>query len=64
MTDTITPEPPSGEEPAPKEGWFRSITGDGPLYALLILFGLNSVDELDRTAFAILAPEIREEFEL
>ena len=45
-------------------GWLRSITGDGPLYALLILFGLNAVDELDRTAFAILAPEIREEFGL
>ena len=44
--------------------WLRSVAGDGPLYALLILFGLNAVDELDRTAFAILAPEIREEFEL
>ncbi len=64
MTDTLTPETPSGEEPAAKEGWLRSITGDGPLYALLILFGLNAVDELDRTAFAILAPEIREEFGL
>ncbi len=40
------------------------ITGTGPAYALLVLFGLNAVDELDRTAFAILVPEIREEFNL
>ena len=42
----------------------RNILGGGPLYPLLILFGLNAVDELDRAAFAILAPEIRDEFEL
>ncbi len=64
MTNTLTPEsaatPSSGRGPK----WLRSIVGDGPLYALLILFGLNAVDELDRTAFAILAPEIRDEFEL
>lgn len=40
------------------------ITGGGPLYPLLILFGLNAVDELDRTAFTVLLPEIREEFGL
>ena len=61
MTDTLGPDTEPGPE---QEGWLRSITGDGPLYGLLILFGLNAVDELDRTAFAILAPEIREEFEL
>ncbi len=64
MTDTLAPDTPSGEEPAAKTGWLRSITGDGPLYALLILFGLNAVDELDRTAFAVLAPDIRDEFGL
>jgi len=68
MTDTFTADtPPSGdagENGQRKEGWLRSITGDGPLYALLILFGLNAVDELDRTAFAILSPEIRDEFGL
>ena len=42
----------------------RNIAGGGPLYPLLILFGLNAVDELDRAAFGILAPEIRDEFEL
>lgn len=40
------------------------ITGGGPMYPLLILFGLNAVDELDRTAFGVLLPEIREEFGL
>ena len=42
----------------------RNIAGGGPLYPLLILFGLNAVDELDRAAFALLGPEIRDEFEL
>ena len=41
---------------------FSRIVGDGPAYPLFILFGLNAVDELDRTAFAILTPEIRDEF--
>src|SRR5688500_17747254 len=40
------------------------VTGGGPVYPLLILFGLNAVDELDRTAFGILLPEIRDHFEL
>jgi branched-chain amino acid transport system ATP-binding protein len=44
--------------------WLRSIAGEGPVFALLILFGLNAVDELDRSAFGILAPEIRDEFGL
>lgn len=43
---------------------FRQIVGDGPTLPLLVLFGLNAVDELDRAAFAILAPEIRDEFGL
>ena len=40
------------------------ITGGAPLMPLAILFGLNAVDELDRTAFAILTPEIRDAFGL
>ncbi|HJM97903.1 MAG TPA: MFS transporter [Acidimicrobiales bacterium] len=43
---------------------FTRVVGSGPTYPLIILFGLNAVDELDRTAFAILAPEIRDEFGL
>lgn len=42
--------------------WARALTGDGPLYALVILFGLNAVDELDRSAFGVLAPDIAADF--
>jgi ABC-type branched-subunit amino acid transport system ATPase component/predicted MFS family arabinose efflux permease len=38
--------------------------GDGPVLPLLILFGLNAADELDRTAFGILLPNIRDAFGL
>jgi len=41
-----------------------SITDGAPFYPLVVLFGLNAVDELDRTAFGILVPEIRDEFGL
>ncbi len=44
--------------------WLDRLTGSGPVMPLLVLFGLNAVDELDRAAFAILAPEIRDEFGL
>ena len=47
-----------------KPSIMRRIAGDGPIGALLVIFGLNAVDELDRSAFAILAPEIRDEFQL
>jgi ABC-type branched-subunit amino acid transport system ATPase component/MFS family permease len=40
------------------------ITNGAPVYPLIVLFGLNAVDELDRTAFGILVPEIREDFGL
>jgi len=42
----------------------RRITGGGPLLPLAILFGLNAVDELDRTVFGVLLPEIKDEFDL
>ena len=44
--------------------WLSGITGGAPVYPLLILFGLNAVDELDRTAFGILLPNIRDHFHL
>ena len=44
--------------------WLKEVTGGGPVYPLLVLFGLNAVDELDRTAFGILLPEIRDHFDL
>ena len=42
--------------------WLRELCGGQSAYPLVVLFGLNAVDELDRTAFGILLPEIRDEF--
>ena len=69
--------PAAGRRPAPAperelEGghvsrirrWLRDVCGGEPAYPLVILFGLNAVDELDRTAFGILLPEIRDAFGL
>jgi ABC-type branched-subunit amino acid transport system ATPase component/MFS family permease len=44
--------------------WKARTTGGAPLYPLVVLFGLNAVDELDRTAFGVLLPEIRDHFGL
>src|SRR5688500_16008016 len=44
------------------QGRFRSITGGAPFLPLLVLFGLNLVDEFDRIAFSALTPEIRDAF--
>ncbi|MEY2478122.1 MAG: hypothetical protein QOG87_3437 [Actinomycetota bacterium] len=41
-----------------------AITGGAATAPLLILFGLNAVDELDRSAFLLLLPEIRDDFGL
>jgi ABC-type branched-subunit amino acid transport system ATPase component/predicted MFS family arabinose efflux permease len=41
-----------------------AATGGAATVPLLILFGLNLVDELDRTAFGVLLPEIRDHFGL
>ena len=41
-----------------------TVTGGEAAFPLLVLFGLNAVDELDRTAYAILLPEIRDQFGL
>lgn len=40
----------------------KELVGSGPVFPLLILFGLNAVDELDRTGFGILLPNIRDAF--
>ena len=42
--------------------WVDGIVGGGAAYPLVVLFGLNMVDELDRTAFGVLLPEIRRDF--
>ena len=44
--------------------YFDDITAGYALYPLIILFGLNAVDELDRTVFGVLGPEIRDSFGL
>lgn len=44
--------------------YFDEISGGEALFPLLVLFGLNAVDELDRTVFGILGPEIRDHFGL
>ena len=40
------------------------ITGGAPALPLVVLFGLNVVDEFDRVAFGVLTPEIRDSFGL
>ena len=45
-------------------GWLRDICGGESAFPLVVLFGLNAVDELDRTAFGILLPNIRDDFHL
>jgi ABC-type branched-subunit amino acid transport system ATPase component/MFS family permease len=44
--------------------WMTDICGGEAAFPLIVLFGLNAVDELDRTAFGILLPEIRESFDI
>jgi branched-chain amino acid transport system ATP-binding protein len=42
----------------------RDVCGGEAIYPLMILFALNMVDELDRAAFGILLPNIRDEYNL
>jgi branched-chain amino acid transport system ATP-binding protein len=44
--------------------YFNEITAGHALFPLLVLFGLNAVDELDRTVFGVLGPDIRDHFGL
>jgi len=41
--------------------WLTEVCGGAAVYPLLILFGLNMCDELDRSAFAVLLPNIRDD---
>src|SRR5687768_2874922 len=48
-----------------RDEWRPSaVTLGAPVFPLVVLFGLNAVDELDRTAFAVLLPDIRDHFGL
>jgi MFS family permease len=53
-----------GLRPLPREWRPSAITLGAPMLPLGVLFGLNAVDELDRSAFAVLLPDIRDEFDL
>ena len=44
--------------------WLRGVCGGESAFPLVVLFGLNAVDELDRTAFGILLPNIRDAYDL
>jgi branched-chain amino acid transport system ATP-binding protein len=44
--------------------WLRGVCGGEAVFPLVVLFGLNAVDELDRAAFGVLLPEIRDDFGL
>ena len=44
--------------------YLTEITAGHAIYPLIVLFGLNAVDELDRTVFGVLGPEIRDSFGL
>ncbi|QGG95379.1 MFS transporter [Actinomarinicola tropica] len=71
---TATEQPPPTDEPvaAPRRplrarlsDWRPSnVTQGGPVYPLVVLFGLNLVDELDREAFNVLVPDIKDAFAL
>jgi ABC-type branched-subunit amino acid transport system ATPase component/MFS family permease len=63
MAAAVASAPPGGG-PWYKRLSPRRITGAAPLFPLAVLFGLNAVDELDRTAFQVLTPEIRDAFGL
>ena len=68
MTDESLNQHDRGADVSVHRRWGRrqmdKVTSGGPVYPLVVLFGLNAVDELDRTAFGVLLPEIREEFGL
>ncbi len=44
--------------------WLRAVCGGEAVFPIVVLFGLNAVDEFDRAAFGILLPEIRDHFDL
>jgi branched-chain amino acid transport system ATP-binding protein len=51
-------------KPRPPRRYLREITAGQAIFPLVVLFGLNACDELDRSAFFILTPEIRDAFDL
>ena len=62
MSATPVPAAPRGF--ARFRHWLGSLGGGAPLYPILILFGLTAVDQLDKTAFRILLPDIAKDLNL
>ncbi len=62
MTATPVPSAPTGVHRI--RHWLGSLGGGAPLYPVLILFGLTAVDQLDKTAFRILLPDIAKDLNL
>src|SRR4029079_10833151 len=44
--------------------FFSEMSGGEALFPLMVLVGLNAVNQLDQTAFAVLGPDIRRSFDL
>jgi branched-chain amino acid transport system ATP-binding protein len=63
MTATAVPEATPPDAPGPQDGASEGRwgwLGKAGWYPLLILFGLNMTDELDRSAYQVLLPDIRD----
>jgi len=61
---TSTPTPTTGAPGNWFARWCDRTTGGAALFPLVVLFGLNAVDELGRYAFGVLLPNIRDDFGL
>jgi ABC-type branched-subunit amino acid transport system ATPase component/predicted MFS family arabinose efflux permease len=65
MTAADTTAPDTTPQPMPGNWfarWCDRTTGGAALFPLVVLFGLNAVDELGRYAFGVLLPNIRDDF--
>jgi branched-chain amino acid transport system ATP-binding protein len=62
--DALAASEPNAQDVGRSRWDVRRITGNAPIAPLGILFGLNAVDELDRTAFSVLLPEVKKAFGL
>ncbi|MDQ1532286.1 MAG: branched-chain amino acid transport system ATP-binding protein livF, partial [Actinomycetota bacterium] len=51
-------------KPRTPRQYFANLSGGAALFPIIVLFGLNAVDELDRAAFGVLVPDIRDSFHL
>jgi ABC-type branched-subunit amino acid transport system ATPase component/predicted MFS family arabinose efflux permease len=62
MTAPATPAPTARAPGNWLSRWCDRTTGGEALFPLVVLFGLNAVDELGRYAFGVLLPNIRDDF--